>query len=240
MACNINLFSLIPNEPVTGAPPLTGGTWKYIGDGEGGGADPASFDVGNGAENFPINSEITDGATNQSDALEVDFSPTATGTYVFEYTVAEGSCEISSLLTITVVQGVAAVNGDTPGSALVPNVCASTDTEINLMNILANGTGTNGVTQGGTWTGSGTTSGGYTPGTASSSDDTFNPSQVLEAEFGGNDTLDLIFTYTVSVDDTVGGCDNCTDEASITFTITDSPSAGGPGTATVCNSEVAA
>lgn len=215
MACQITMFSNL------GGTPDNGGTWVYNGVGT------VDFIVDAVQATYAPAAQI--GTLNGGETTTLDVSPTPNGTYTFTYSAGLVPCIASAILTIIVNEGAIA------GVDYTVTVCNSDSQAYNLMDILAGGDGTGAqtgtVNQTGTFTGGGTASSGYTPGSGTPEDDTFTPN-IAGVVLGNN-----VFFYDV---DTSGGgtpgCDNCTDQATITFNVTDAADAGIDNTITLCNS----
>lgn len=204
MACTITLFDYL------GGTPDTGGTWVLTSGG------PTDLSV-NGAATATYSNGNAIGVNH---TVTVGVNDTAAGSYVFTYSVGAVPCADTATVTVTVVDGAVA------GTDFTISYCDSDNTEKNLYNLL-------GVTPlpetDGTWSGSGTSSPGYTANTAAGNDDTFNP---FDAGVGS-----YIFTYTVDNGNvtTPPGCTNCEDTATITINVVDTGDAGTNGAVTLCN-----
>ena len=148
----------------------------------------------------------------------VDFTGALAGAYTYDYIVGTAPCDDTSTVTITVAEGAeAGIGADTI-------LCDSDASVYTLYNFLG---GTPDVD--GTWSGTGTTSPGYSAGGATPTDDTFQPSTAGVGKW--------TFVYTVNHGDTStpAGCDNCIDTATIVITVTAAADAGTGVSLTVCN-----
>lgn len=218
MACTKNLY-----EDLLGGTPQPGGTWTFQSTG------PTSFQV-NG-----LPATLSSGNTVGTNHLvDIDVSDTPTGTYVFRYTIAGSGIGCSSFadVNLTVVAGAVA------GTDVSFTLCNTTNQAYNLYNLIRGGSsipasggevaGSQAVSTTGVWSGTGVASSGYTAGTSSPTDDTFNP-------FGVTPNPSLVFTYTVSQGPNSAICPNCNDAKSVTFVIVAAPNAGTTANVTLCN-----
>ena len=204
MACTITLFNYL------GGPPQTGGTWVLTSGG------PVDLSVNGGATSTYSNGNPI-GVTH---TVTIGVNDTAAGTYVFTYTVGSSPCDDTATVTVTVVDGAVA------GTSNTYTYCSSDGADKNLYSLL--GMSPTPATDG-VWSGIGTTASGYVAGTASGTDNTFNP---MAAGVGT-----YPFTYTVDNGDgtTPGGCDNCVDTAELTINVVAAGNAGTDGNVTLCN-----
>jgi hypothetical protein len=235
MACSYNLFDVLPTA-VEGATanPDTGGNWFITAAP----SFPVTLNI-NGVDESLANGN----AVGSSDAPVVIFDDVPSGNYTFTYTVTGGAaCTDSAEVTVIVVDGVLA------GQTINITKCDTDNVNYVLYSILEGGVSPDGggawlsppqnngnvtppnlpaIT--GQWTGS-ISSPGYSGG-ASATEATFNPSLHTGTE--------ATFTYTVTNTEGNPGCTNCTNQATITFTITETPFAGDDTTLTVCNDPTA-
>lgn len=219
MACSYQLRSLLNGTPATG------GEWTLTNPSTG-------FPVDLNIDGSPVS--ISDNTTviGTTDSPNISFDNVDVGTYEFTYTVSNGggsvTCEDTSTVTISVIEGV------TAGMDANVEVCSNDNTQYYILDLLNGGdgsvntepinitsTGTITMTPDGAWYTAGTPS---EPWTAS-----FNASL---AAAGNTYTA----TYTVEASDPTydAACTNCQDEKTVTFTVVAPPDAGIDNTVTVC------
>ena len=219
MACSKNLYT-----ELLGGTPNPGGNWFFM--------EPLT-----GTHSFIVNglpvSLATGAGVGTGHLVTIDTQNTPTGTYIFQYRVAGTGigCSATADVTINVVAGAIA------GTDVSFTLCNTTNQAYNLYNLIRGGSsippsgpanpGTQVISTTGVWSGSGVSSTGYAAGTASATDDTFNPNGVTPDTY--------VFTYTVSQGPTPLTCENCNDTANLTFIVVAAPNAGNPNEVTLCN-----
>jgi len=226
MACTFTMANLLLDGPVD-----AGGDWSLNSGGTTdwmlGGVLVSSLTAG------------TSGLGNETLTIAPVPNPggTATGTYVFRYSVGTGpgTCSATADLTINIVDGAVV------GSSVTLNLCSGDPTIYHLGNLLYGGTGldtdTGNMSTNGTWSGSGV-------GTGNGTDygHITNTGVPLDDEFAVSNGVDTIangaWTFKYEVDneaaDTPSGCDECKKDATVTINITDGADAGTDNTVTLC------
>jgi hypothetical protein len=218
MACSKNLY-----DDLLGGTPGPGGEWTFQSTG------PTSFLV-NG---LPVS--LSNGNTvGVNHLVDIDVSDTPTGTYIFRYTIEGSGIGCSAFADVNLIVVAGAVAGTDTSFTL----CNTTNQDYNLFNLVRGGSsipatgpalaGTQAISTTGTWSGTGIASTGYTAGTSSPTDDTFNPNGVPV-------NPGLVFTYTVEQGTDPLICPNCKDVRNVTFVIVAAPDAGLTANVTLCN-----
>jgi len=209
---------------------------------------PHSFIINNAEATVQIDGDFSTPNTNNYEVF-VDFSPTATGQYLIDYVVAADGfgCTSTARLTINVV------NGAYAGSDVSYTVCTASTSDYDVFGMLRadhefNGgvysAGTEVISSTGIWS---LTGPNVIGGSNYNKDDISVGVALPGISISGTDPTTLTFTptglptgtynFTYKVDQ--GGpsdCDNCVDEATVTFSVVSAPNAGTPQAVTLCNS----